>query len=85
MARFEEFAASWWHQIIGRGRELGLVRDDLPVDLLVAIARGADHAGDRWMMERWDDFTEDELDRLVDARVDLVRDMLSKEHQGWDR
>ena len=84
VARLAEFGQSWWRRIIARGQELGLVRDDLPLDLLVAIAMGADHAGDQWMMERWDDFSPEELDRLVDARVDLVRDMLSKEHQGWE-
>lgn len=80
-----DFAQGWWGRIIRRGRELDLVRDDLPTELLVAIAMGADHAGDRWMMERWERFTPDELDGMVCARVDLVRDMLTKEHQGWNR
>lgn len=85
VASLVEFAEGWWRRIIVRGQALGLVRDDLPTDLLVAIAMGADHAGDRWMVERWDDLSQEELDRLVEARVDLVRDMLSKEHQGWER
>jgi AcrR family transcriptional regulator len=85
VGRLLEWAEGWWRRIVVRGQELDLVRDDLPTDLLVAIAMGADQAGDRWMMDRWDDFTPDELERLVEARVDLVRDMLSKEHQGWDR
>jgi hypothetical protein len=45
---------------------------------------GADDAGDRWMMERWDDFSDEELRRIVDARVDLLRDMLAKENEGWN-
>ena len=85
VVRLLEWAEGWWRRIVVRGQELDLVRDDLPTDLLVAISMGADQAGDRWMMERWEDFTPDALEGLVEARVDLVRDMLSKEHQGWDR
>ncbi len=85
VARMADLAEGWWRRIVARGLELGLVRDDLPADLLVTMARAADHAGDRWMVDRWDRLSPDELDRLVSARVDLVRDMLSKEHQGWDR
>lgn len=85
VSRIVDFAQGWWARIIRRGQELGLVRDDLPTELLVAIVNGADHAGDRWMTERWERFSREELDRMVCARVDLVRDMLSKEHQGWNR
>jgi hypothetical protein len=77
-------ARGWWNTIISRGQELGVIRTDLPRDLLVAISMGADAGGDRWMMERWDDLTEDELKRIVDGRIDLVRDMLDKENQGWE-
>lgn len=85
VARMRELAEGWWRRVVARGTELGLVRDDLPPDLLVVMARAADHAGDRWMADRWEELTPDELGRLVSARVDLVRDMLSKEHQGWNR
>lgn len=85
LAPVVEMGRDWWRRIIVRGQELGLVRDDLPTDLLVAIAMGADQGGDRWMMDRWEELSEDELDRIVNVRVDLVRDMLSKEHQGWGR
>lgn len=82
--RLVELARGWWRTIITRGQVLGLIRDDLPLDLLVETAMGADDAGDRWMMERWDDFSDEELRRIVDARVDLLRDMLAKENEGWN-
>jgi AcrR family transcriptional regulator len=68
-----------------RGHELGVVRSDLPFDLLVDIHVAADEAGDRWMMQRWKDLSGPERLALMDARFDLVRDMLDAVHVGWNR
>ncbi len=83
--RLLEVGRGWWNSIIARGQELGLIRTDLPLDLLVEIVMGADQGGDRWMMEHWDEFSEEGIKKIVDARVDLLRDMLDKENEGWDR
>ena len=84
-SRLLEVGKGWWSSIIQRGQLLGLIRTDLPVDLLVEIVIGADRGGDRWMMEHWDELSEDDIWRIVDARVDLLRDMLDKENEGWER
>ncbi len=83
--RLRDLGREMWGAIIRRGQALGVIRADLPLDLLVEIARGADEGGDRWMMDRWDTFTPEEMSRIVDARVDLLRDMLAKENEGWER
>ncbi|MEJ2502783.1 MAG: helix-turn-helix domain containing protein, partial [Gemmatimonadota bacterium] len=62
--------------LLGRGRELGVVRRDLPLDLLVEITMAADDAGDRWMIEHLDEYPGEALHALVEARIDLMRDML---------
>jgi AcrR family transcriptional regulator len=67
-----------------RGQELGVVRTDLPLELLLETFLAADQAGDRWTMEHWDDFDEPGKQRLLDARVDLARDMLDARHMGWE-
>jgi AcrR family transcriptional regulator len=85
VARMQEFARDWWRTLIRRGQTLGVIRTDLPLDLLVEIAMGADDAGDRWMMDRWERLPEEEMQKLVDGRVDLLRDMLAKENEGWER
>ena len=85
MERLHDLGQGWWNGIISRGQALGVIRTDLPLELLVAIAVGADEGGDRWMVENWNEFSEDDLKRIVDARVDLLRDMLDKENEGWDR
>jgi AcrR family transcriptional regulator len=83
--RLLEVGLGWWRSLIMRGQALGVIRTDLPVDLLVEIVMGADQGGDAWMMEHWDEFSEEEFHRIVHARVDLLRDMLDKENEGWER
>jgi AcrR family transcriptional regulator len=83
--RLAELGRGMWRTIIQRGQELGVVRTDLPLELLVEITMGADEGGDRWMMERWESFTPESLREIVDARVDLLRDMLDKKNEGWER
>jgi AcrR family transcriptional regulator len=84
VGRLQELARGRWRTLIARGQTLGVIRTDLPLDLLVEIAMGADEAGDRWMMERWDHLPAAEPVKLVDARVDLLRDMLDKGNEGWE-
>ena len=83
--RLADFGRSWWRTLIQRGQTLGVIRDDLPLGLLVETVLGADMGGDRWMMEHWETFTTDELMGIVDGRVDLLRDMLDKRNEGWER
>jgi len=83
--RLRNVGRDWWAAIIARGQTLGVIRTDLPLDLLVEITMGADEGGDRWMMEHWEGFTPEDLTEIVDARVDLIRDMLDKENEGWER
>ena len=71
--------------LLERGRELGVVRADVPLDMLVELARAVGEAGGRWIMERWDELTESERQALLEARLDLTRDMLDAKHVGWGR
>ncbi len=72
------------HQLLSRGVELGVVRRDLPLDLLVEVYLGADQAGDRWMVKHWDDYDAAGRQALMAARIDLLRDMLDVRHQVWE-
>jgi AcrR family transcriptional regulator len=71
--------------LLERGRELGVVRADVPLDMLVELVRAVGGAGGRWIMERWDGLTESERQELLEARLDLTRDMLDAKHVGWGR
>ena len=83
--RIQDLGRGLWRAIISRGQTLGVIRTDLPFELLVEITMGADEGGDHWMMEHWGGFTPEDLKRIIDARVDLLRDMLDKENEGWER
>ncbi len=79
-----EWARDLTRSILQRGQALGVVRRDLPLTLLVDILMAVDAAGDRWFVEHWDTLPEDELKRLADAELDLIRDMLDAENEGWE-
>jgi AcrR family transcriptional regulator len=81
MDRGRELAALF----LRRGLDLGVVRTDLPLELLTHIYVAVDEAGDRWMMQRWKDLAGPEKHALMDARIDLARDMLDAQHMGWKR
>jgi AcrR family transcriptional regulator len=62
--------------VIRRGRALGVVRDDLPEDLLVAAAMAVGEACDRWVLDHVEGITPDDLKRLGERCFDLFRRML---------
>ena len=80
-----EWGRQFTTNLLRRGRELQVVRRDLPLELLVEITLAADEAGDRWMVEHLEEY-EDEarLRKLMEARIDLLRDMLDAENEGWE-
>ena len=69
-------ARAWQTELIRRGQQLGAVRADLPVELLQALLVGADEAGDRWMVENWHRFAEDEIEHLFEEIFAIFRRML---------
>ncbi len=70
--------------ILARGQDLEVVRTDLPLALLVEVALAVDEAGDRWRLEHWTEFSHDERVAHADAQIDLIRDMLHANNQGWE-
>lgn len=72
-------------ELLVKGQELGTVRTDLPLELMLEMFFAADEAGDRWMMERWHELGEREKADLMDVRLDFARDMLDSSHMGWER
>ncbi|MFO7893086.1 MAG: TetR/AcrR family transcriptional regulator [Longimicrobiales bacterium] len=81
-----EWSRDFTTELLRRGRELRVVRRDLPLELLVETAMAVDEAGDRWMVDHLDQYEDEEaFRRLVEARIDLVRDMLDADNEGWER
>ncbi|MCU0665008.1 MAG: TetR/AcrR family transcriptional regulator, partial [Myxococcota bacterium] len=69
--------AGWLADILRRGRELGLVRRDLPEGLLLGLILALDEAADRWMSEHWDEFDAAELQRISATLFEMWTRMLA--------
>lgn len=71
----------WTRAVIERGRELGVIRSDVPVDLLVAVAVAVDEAMDRYVLEIWEELSRQELQRFGEAAMNMVRRMLEPDQE----
>lgn len=67
---------SWFLALVRRGRELGLVRDDLPEDLLVSWSMALDGATDLWMAENLERIDPRVPERLVELALDTLHRLL---------
>ncbi len=65
-----EGSTEWLAALIRRGQDLGLVRCDLPEDLLIGVLMGFSMAFDRWYFEHWDALSDDERVELADKAID---------------
>jgi AcrR family transcriptional regulator len=63
----------WMRALIHRGRELGLIRRDLPEDLLVAWMAGLDMTSDRWMAENLPVLDDKTIEALTLLSIDTLR------------
>lgn len=67
----------WLSGLLGRGRELGVVRDDLPDELLLGLFVAVDGVLDRWAAERWEGLEPAERERLTALFVSLVKGIVA--------
>jgi len=64
-------------QMLEAGRQLGEVRDDVAMDLLVEVSIGLDESVDLWLLEHMDELAEDPAEQIADMVVDLWRRLLA--------
>ena len=62
---------NWFAGLIRRGRQLELVRQDLPEPLLVEMLLGLGMSADRWLVNNWDAYSDDEHLAFGDQIFDL--------------
>lgn len=70
--------------LLARGQDLGVVRRDTPLPLLLHAAMAVDEAGERWLLDHWDALSPDERIAFADVVIDLIRDMLHAKNEGWE-
>jgi len=76
MAELWESAQGLLLQLVQRGRELGVMRDDLPDELLEALLVAVDVAHDRWLYARWPAMSPADIDAAAERMADLLRRLL---------
>ena len=72
-----EEATDWMAALLRRGRELGLVQQDLPDDLLVELIWTIDGVHDRWLGAHWQDMDQAERDRTTELFVSFLQKALA--------
>ena len=64
-------------QLLEHGRELDLIRDDLPEELLLSLVVAVDDVHDRWLFAHWSELSPTDLDRAAIRIVDTLRRLLT--------
>jgi AcrR family transcriptional regulator len=67
----------WFLAFLKRGQELGVVRTDLPDDLIFALFRGVDTAGDQWLLNHWDALGPEKAQALMLLIFDGIQRLLT--------
>lgn len=73
LASFAQQLKGWVMSIVKRGQALGVVRDDIPDELIFAWLQALDAAGDRWLLAHWEELDRDAIARVSDQTVDAMR------------
>jgi hypothetical protein len=66
----------WIEGLVHKGRDLGVVRNDLPESLLISVAMGLAEAIDRRTTSTWDGFDSADRQSLLRREVELFRRLL---------
>jgi hypothetical protein len=64
-------------RLIARGQELGMIRTDLPEELLFAWMQALDRASDRWLLAHWVNLDRATVARVSDETVAAMRRVLA--------
>lgn len=77
---FASFAAamqSLLRQILSAGQALGVVRQDLPDDLLYGLVTAVDDAHDQWLLPQWSEMDEAGIETAVSRIIHLLQRLLA--------
>lgn len=66
-------------RLIQRGQELGVIRTDLPGELLFAWLHALDHASDQWLMDHWERLEPADIARVSDQTVAAISKAMATE------
>jgi len=64
---------TWVMAIVKRGQEVGVIRSDIPDELIFAWLQALDDASDQWLLVQWKDLDRAAIARISDQTVDAMR------------
>jgi hypothetical protein len=62
---------------VARGQELGLIRDNVPSELLFDWIAALEGASDMWLLARWEQLDREAIAKVSDQTVDAMRRVLA--------
>jgi AcrR family transcriptional regulator len=77
LATFAKQVKTWIMNVVKRGQELGVIRTDMPGDLILAWLGALDGASDHWLLAHWSELDRDAIARISDQTVDGMRRALA--------
>lgn len=77
LAQLADYMITTMTTLIQRGQDIGLIRTDLPQDLLVAWFRAIDGASDDWLMAHLDQVDDETIRRISRDTVASIRQALA--------
>jgi len=77
LATFARQVRTWIMNIVKRGQELGVIRNDMSEDLIFAWLQALDDASDRWLLAHWSDLDREAIAHISDLTVDAMRRALA--------
>jgi AcrR family transcriptional regulator len=73
LAAFAQEITSWLTNFLKKGQAVGVIRGDLPDDLMVKLFLAIDGAHDEWLLAHYDQFTTEKIEQEVMPRlIDLM-------------
>ena len=67
----------WVMAIVNKGQELGVIRTDIPGEMIFAWLQALDDASDHWLVANWEYLDRESIQRVSDQTVDAMRRTLA--------
>jgi AcrR family transcriptional regulator len=79
VAELRAMSDAWFQGLLQAGQALGAVRTDMPVELMLSVARSVSEGFDLWVADHLAELSDAELDSLSQKVTDLYRRMAAPE------
>jgi AcrR family transcriptional regulator len=82
LATFARQVRTWMMNLVKRGQELRVIRNDLSEELIFAWIAALDDASDHWLLAHWSELDREAIARISDQTVDGISRALAALPEG---